>query len=245
MNSEQEMKRRTRRDFLVLGAGAATAIGGWEWLMHSPEQDGIPGPLRHVLGLDRRVTRGLLFSDGHLAPEFPRDRVEPIIVNGDYGLDDELDLAEWKLQVTPYGAARNPVSLNMDDIRRLPKVEHTFEFKCIEGWSKVVNWAGARLSDFTARHAAGSEKARFVGLETPDTEYFVGVDMASALHPQTLLCYEMNGKPLEAGHGAPLRLIIPVKYGIKNLKRIGQIVYQDTPPRDYWAQEGYDYYAGL
>jgi DMSO/TMAO reductase YedYZ molybdopterin-dependent catalytic subunit len=55
----------------------------------------------------------------------------------------------------------------------------------------------------------------------------------------------MNGKPLESGHGAPLRLVIPVKYGIKNLKRIGQIAYRDAPPRDYWAEEGYDYYAGL
>ncbi len=245
MNSEQEMKRRTRRDFLVLGAGALAAIGGWEWLMHAPEEDGVPAPLRRMLGLDGRVTKGLLFSEGHLAPEFSNDRVEAIKVNGTYGLDDELDLVEWKLQVTPYGSTSKSVDFNMDDVRKLPKVEHTTQFKCIEGWSKIVRWGGARLSDFTERYAPGSEKARFVGMETPDKEYFVGVDMASALHPQTLLCYEMNGKPLEEAHGAPLRLIIPVKYGIKNLKRIGQISYQNDPPRDYWALEGYDYYAGL
>jgi DMSO/TMAO reductase YedYZ molybdopterin-dependent catalytic subunit len=244
VTKEQERKRRTRRDFLVLGAGAVAAFAGWEWLMNAPEDGGVQAPLRRVLGLNRRVTSGLLFSDGHLAPEFPRDRVEPIIVNGDYGIEKDLDPADWKLQLTPYGAGA-PATLKMDDIRSLPKVEHTTEFKCIEGWSKIVNWGGARLSDFTARYAPGSEKARFIGLETPDKEYFVGVDMPSALHPQTLLCYEMNGKPLEPGHGAPLRLIIPVKYGIKNLKRIGQIAYQDAPPRDYWAEEGYDYYAGL
>jgi DMSO/TMAO reductase YedYZ molybdopterin-dependent catalytic subunit len=186
-----------------------------------------------------------LFRDGHLAPEFPRDRVEPIIVNGDYGIDKELDAAEWKLELTPYSGGATPSILKLDDIRRLPKVEQTTEFKCIEGWSKIVNWGGARLSDFTARYAPGSEKAGFVGLVTPDQEYFVGIDMPSALHPQTLLCYEMNGKPLEPGHGAPLRLITPVKYGIKNLKRIGRMTYQDHPPRDYWAEEGYDYYAGL
>jgi DMSO/TMAO reductase YedYZ molybdopterin-dependent catalytic subunit len=82
-------------------------------------------------------------------------------------------------------------------------------------------------------------------MATPDEGYYVGLDMASALHPQTLLCYEMNGKPLALEHGAPLRLAIPVKYGIKNLKRIGTITYTDQKPADYWAERGYDWYAGL
>jgi DMSO/TMAO reductase YedYZ molybdopterin-dependent catalytic subunit len=81
--------------------------------------------------------------------------------------------------------------------------------------------------------------------ETPDREYYVGLDMASALHSQTLLCYEMNDKPLEPQHGAPLRLVIPVKYGIKSLKRIGKIAFSETRPPDYWAERGYDYYAGF
>ena len=88
-------------------------------------------------------------------------------------------------------------------------------------------------------------RAQYVAMETPDGEYYVGIEMASALHPQTLLCYEMNGKPLEEKHGAPLRLVTPVKYGIKNIKRIGSIAYVDAQPKDYWANEGYDYYAGL
>ena len=70
------------------------------------------------------------------------------------------------------------------------------------------------------------------------------IDMPSAIHPQTILCYEMNGQPLPKIQGAPLRLIIPVKYGIKHLKRIGTLFFSDKPPRDYWAEEGYDYYAG-
>lgn len=85
----------------------------------------------------------------------------------------------------------------------------------------------------------------YVGVETPDGAYYVGLDSASALHPQTLLCYEMNGRPLGAEHGAPLRLIIPVKYGIKNIKRVGTIRFTDNRPRDYWAEQGYDWYAGL
>jgi DMSO/TMAO reductase YedYZ molybdopterin-dependent catalytic subunit len=82
-------------------------------------------------------------------------------------------------------------------------------------------------------------------MQTPDRAYFVGLDLASALHPQTLLCYEMNGVDLTRAHGAPLRLVIPVKYGVKNIKRIGTIMYTNERPEDYWANEGYDWYAGL
>jgi DMSO/TMAO reductase YedYZ molybdopterin-dependent catalytic subunit len=82
-------------------------------------------------------------------------------------------------------------------------------------------------------------------MQTPDQAYFVGLDSPSALHPQTLLCYEMNGADLTPAHGAPLRLVIPVKYGVKNIKRIGKIIYTDERPEDYWANEGYDWYAGL
>jgi hypothetical protein len=84
-----------------------------------------------------------------------------------------------------------------------------------------------------------------VGMETPGQEYYVGLDMRSALRSQTLLCYEMNGAPLAIENGAPLRLVIPTKYGIKNIKRIGTITYTDQRPADYWAEEGYDWYAGL
>jgi DMSO/TMAO reductase YedYZ molybdopterin-dependent catalytic subunit len=68
--------------------------------------------------------------------------------------------------------------------------------------------------------------------------------MPSALHPQTLLAYEMNGQPLSPDHGAPLRLVIPVKYGIKHIKRIGTVVFTDRRPADFWANRGYDWHAG-
>jgi DMSO/TMAO reductase YedYZ molybdopterin-dependent catalytic subunit len=84
----------------------------------------------------------------------------------------------------------------------------------------------------------------YAALETPDREYYVGLDMASSLHSQTLVCYEMDGRPLTPQHGAPLRLVIPVKYGIKSLKRLGTIRFTDERPADYWAGRGYDWYAG-
>jgi DMSO/TMAO reductase YedYZ molybdopterin-dependent catalytic subunit len=113
----------------------------------------------------------------------------------------------------------------------------------------VVRWAGGRFSDFTekfgfSRRREGGAAASYVSLATPDEEYFVGLDMASASHPQTLLCYEMNGRPLSLDHGAPLRLVTQLKYGIKQIKRIGTIRFTVDRPADYWAQRGYDWYAG-
>ena len=147
--------------------------------------------------------------------------------------------------------------LSLEDIKSLPRVEQTTELKCIEGWSTVVHWAGARLSDLAAKTGLASRSGRpydptrvpgdlfqYVGMATPDGGYYVGLDTPSALHPQSLLCYEMNGEPLTPEHGAPLRLVIPVKYGIKNIKRIGRIQFSDRRPADYWAEQGYDWYAG-
>lgn len=147
--------------------------------------------------------------------------------------------------------------LTLDDIKRLPRVEMTTQLKCIEGWSEIVSWAGVRFQDFAAQFQPqtrnGSQPdvrnrpadlVRFASLSTPDGAYYVGMDMASALHPQTLLCYEMNEQPLTLEHGAPLRLVTPTKYGIKNIKRIGLIEFTDTRPADYWAERGYDWYSG-
>ena len=97
--------------------------------------------------------------------------------------------------------------------------------------------------------SASTERAtafpKYVGLDTPDGQYYVGIEGEVALHPQTLLAYELNGQPLSPEHGAPLRLVTPLKYGIKQLKQIGRMTYTDTQPHDYWHEQGYDYYAGL
>lgn len=243
LTPEQELARRTRRSFLALGAGAAVAAGGWFWLNAEPMDNEIPRTLRQVLGFNEKVVSTALFSDAHLVKTFPASAVGKLKVNGEIGMDDPVDESAWHLDLAPLGGAAQ--TLTIGDVRALPRHEETFEFKCIEGWSTVTQFAGARLSDFTAKFAPGSEKAGYVGMRTPDEEYYVGLDMASALHPQTLLAYEMNGQPLTDRHGAPLRLVVPVKYGIKNIKRIARIEYTNEAPADYWAEQGYDYYSGL
>jgi DMSO/TMAO reductase YedYZ molybdopterin-dependent catalytic subunit len=164
--------------------------------------------------------------------------------NSDIGIDTPIDIAAWSLQVKKQSG--EVLKISLDELKALPKTDIIYDFKCVEGWDQISHWGGVKFSDFISHYKLDDQtKLEYVGMETPDKEYYVGIDMPSAMHPQTLLAYEVNEKPLPARHGAPLRLIIPVKYGIKNLKRIGSISFSNNRPRDYWAEQGYDYYSGL
>jgi len=248
------MRKKSRRSFLVMGIGAAAGFAGWKWLATRPEGGDMARPLRRTLEFNEKLAKSY-FNGTRAAPTFPREMAREPRLTGEEGLPAAFDPLTWRLHVTGAGQAR---TVALEDIKRLPRVNMTTEHKCIEGWSEIVNWTGARLSDFAAAYNLGArdgtspdprdrprDLVRYVGLETPDGGYYVGMDMPSALHSQTLLCYEMGGKPLSIEHGAPLRLVTTVKYGIKSLKRIGRIIFTDERPRDFWAERGYDWYAGL
>ena len=131
---------------------------------------------------------------------------------------------------------------------KLPRHELVTQFKCIEGWSQVVHWAGVRMADFLDAYPPASvdgREPRYVYMETPDGDYYVGYDLKVCRHPQTLLVTEMMGAPLTQFHGAPLRIHMPTKYGYKQIKRVGLIAYTNEKPDDYWTELGYDWYAGL
>lgn len=234
-----EIRRLTRRSFTT-GAIAALAGGAAAaWLVTRPADGGIPWPLRRALEGNERLAHAI-FGEQSLAPEFPAAHAVEPRVNGRVGLRAEVDAARWTVQVIGKAEQRIPLTA----ILALPAQEMTTELKCVEGWSSVVRWKGVRLTDFLGKFGAASQ---YIGLETPrgvDDRYYVGLDRPSALHPQTLLCYEMNGQPLSSGHGGPLRLISTLKYGYKCIKRIGLIELTDERPPDYWAQRGYDWYAG-
>jgi DMSO/TMAO reductase YedYZ molybdopterin-dependent catalytic subunit len=236
--TKREISRRTRRSFLAGGIAGLAGLGTWEWIRTSVTEDGVQRPLRRAEQADDLFSRAL-FSETRLARTFDDSEIGEAQVNGDEGLDGERG-PDWKLMIE--GAN----DLSLDQIKALPKVEQITQFKCIEGWNYIMKWGGAKFSDFAAAHGpSGAAQKPWVGFETPDGGYYVGLDRASAMHPQTLLAYEMNGQPLTNDHGAPLRLIIPVKYGIKNLKRIGKITFSESRPRDYWAENGYDYDSGF
>jgi DMSO/TMAO reductase YedYZ molybdopterin-dependent catalytic subunit len=247
----------TRRGFAVAGSAVLAGLGARQWLISRREDAGLLWPLRRVLQLNERVARGV-FSASRLSPEFPRSAAGKPRVNGQIGLDSSIDPAAWRLTVVGDAKHRPARLLTLADVKALPRVEMTTELRCIEGWSTIVAWAGVRMAELAAVTGLATRSGRafdprenladaldYAALETPNGEYYVGLDMASALHPQTLLCYEMDGRPLTRDHGAPLRLVMPVKYGIKSLKQIGTIRFTDLPPADYWAERGYDWYAGL
>jgi hypothetical protein len=139
--------------------------------------------------------------------------------------------------------------LTMADVTSLPHQELVTEFKCIEGWSQVVHWGGYRLADLIAGYPPEKKPdgslPKYVYMETPDGDYYCGFSLQACQHPQSLLATEMAGRPLTQWHGAPIRLHMPIKYGYKQIKRIGLIAYTDMQPDDYWTKLGYDWYAGL
>ena len=138
--------------------------------------------------------------------------------------------------------------LTMEDILSFPRHELVTQFKCIEGWSQIVHWAGIRVVDLLDAYPPArvdGKEPKYVYMETPDGDYYTGYDLEVCRHPQTLLVTEMMGQPLSQYHGAPLRLHMPTKYGYKQIKRIGLISYTNSRPDDYWTKLGYDWYAGL
>ncbi len=253
----RRMRSQTRRSFVVGGAAILAGWAGWHWLQTRREDGGVAWPLRRALDTNEQLARDY-FRAKRLAPDFHGKAPLEDRVNGDLGMEDPIDVAAWGLSVEGLAGGRKPLKLALDEIRKLPRVEMTTEFKCIEGWSAVMQWAGVRFTDFMAAYPPQTRSGDpldiknspedlppYVGMATPDGAYYVGLDVESMLHPQSLLAYEINGAPLSDEHGAPLRLVTPVKYGVKNLKRIGTIRYSRVRPADYWAEEGYDWYAGL
>lgn len=246
----QKIDRRTFLSFTTFFAAGGIAYGGWKWLYNSgKEPSGITGgaklPLRKALNQTELFFRNF-FSNNHLAKTYPKNMAaREVRVNGGIGINDkDFNPLNWKLNVV--ASKTRSFEVTLDQIKALPKTEIIFDFKCVEGWDQIQHWGGVKFSDFIAHFELSEEsKLPYVGMETPNGKYYVGLEAESALHPQTLLAYEMNGMAIRPEHGAPLRLIIPVKYGIKNLKRIGKISFAEKRPRDYWAERGYDYNSGL
>lgn len=249
---EQKINRRNFISFATFTVLGVSAFEGWRWLYKSPEETagitaGTRAPLRRALNKTELFFRRVAFSENHLVKTYPKSMAaKHVKVNSDIGVEssNKFDPKAWKLQVIKKGGEVLQVSLQ--ELMSLPKTEIIYDFKCVEGWDQISHWAGVKFSDFVKHYQLDDyAKMEYVGMETPDKTYYVGIDMPSAMHPQTLLAYEMNDKLLPLQNGAPLRLIIPVKYGIKNLKRIGAISFSNTRPHDYWAEQGYDYYSGL
>lgn len=248
--SDKKIKRRNFISFATFIGLSGVAYGGWKWLYNlATEEKGVTAgakkPLRKALNQTELFFRRT-FSNNHLVKTYPKSMAaKKVRVNSKIGIDDAgFNPADWVLTVNKSNG--NPLKITLNDLMALPKTEIVYDFKCVEGWDQIQHWGGVKFSDFINHYQLEDQvKFEYVGFATPNEKYYVGIDMPSAMHPQTILAYEVNEKPLPAEHGLPLRLIIPVKYGIKNLKRIGTISFGNKRPPDYWAEQGYDYYSGL
>ena len=186
-----------------------------------------------------------LFRSGHLAPTFAESDLTPFdkFPINDYDVDDpQVDFDKWTLTVS--GAVQQPGDYTLRQIQALPKFTQNTRHVCVEGWDVIGKFAGVRLSDFLKTIGADLT-ARFVTVECAD-DYYESLDMATAMHPQSLLCYEMYGRPLTREHGAPLRLNIPTKIGYKQGKYLTNLKVSHVLEKvGYWEDQGYSEFYGL
>ena len=187
----------------------------------------------------------LLFRRGHLAPTFADSAVTPFekFPINDYDVDDPGVIFEnWTLTVS--GLVQKPGEYRLEQIKALPLKRQNTRHVCVEGWDVIGRFGGARLSDFLTMIGADTS-ARFITVTCAD-DYYESLDMATALHPQTLLCYEMYDQPLTREHGAPLRLQIPTKIGYKKAKYLTDLKVTNVLEKvGYWEDQGYSEFYGL
>src|SRR5438045_3449553 len=206
--TEKDLKRMNRRELLKL---APVALAG----AFLAEKWSRPLLREGVAFSDWSAQK--YFSKKRLAPTFKDSDVVPFEkfpYNGYDVIDPEVDLENWTLTVE--GLVKSPGEFELAKIQALPKIVQNTQHVCVEGWDAVGNFGGARVSDFLQLIGADTT-ARYVEVECAD-DYYECLDMATLLQPQSLLCYEMYGKPLDRGHGAPVRLQLPTKLGYKQAK---------------------------
>jgi DMSO/TMAO reductase YedYZ molybdopterin-dependent catalytic subunit len=185
------------------------------------------------------------FRRNHLAPTYANREVTPLekfFVNT-YDVDDPgVDLSTWRLKVD--GDVKRPGDYSLAQIQALPKLSQITQHICVEGWTAIVPFGGTAISNFLNLVGANLS-AKFLYVECADN-YYESIDMPSALHPQSLLCYEMYEQPLTREHGAPLRLRLPTKVAYKSAKYLTSLRVTDIVPKaGYWEDQGYPHYSGL
>jgi DMSO/TMAO reductase YedYZ molybdopterin-dependent catalytic subunit len=268
------VRARTRRDFLFLTAGALAAAGGFWWLLpdETRQHHLTPGmrdwldSLEARVGADRArrerfLNRVLTFDDDvaealysptRSVRTYSKFEITPLKNNYNGATPKPDYVPGWALTVSGLASNRVERFTISDLLRRFARYDQVTRICCVEGWSAVAWWGGLRFADFLAAYppAPGARWAKLessVNLDSAgDSDpYYVSIDLPTAHHPQTLLATHLSGRPLPVEHGAPLRLLSPMKLGLKNIKAITSIAYSVEEPADYWNERGYSRYDGL
>lgn len=186
----------------------------------------------------------LILNPQKPVPEFPASAIEPeaLLINT-FDFTPQLDPLKFRLTVD--GEVNNPLQLSMADIQKMPLTSMIIRHVCVEGWAAIVQWHGVRLRDLVSL-VQPKANVRYIYFKSADG-YSESWDLASALHPQTLMAYQKNGQPLSVDNGAPIRLASPIKLGYKLSKWVTRItlVSDLLPSRGYWEDRGYEWFAGL
>ena len=231
----------TRRRFLrrAVSSGGLLALGGLACDSRRPKE----GFLGLMEGLNDRFQQAL-FDPHRLAPELPESALTPPGQFPAYriGAGYPAPPAGWALRVG--GLVQRPLVLSAEDLQRLPRTHVRVRHHCVEGWSAVAGWDGVRLSEI-ARLAGIDPRVRCVEFRSFEHGYFSSWDLESALHPQTILAYGMNGTPLDRRYGAPLRLYSAVKLGYKMVKWVAEVSFLPVRTGGYWEDRGYEWFAGV
>jgi DMSO/TMAO reductase YedYZ molybdopterin-dependent catalytic subunit len=234
--------RVDRRGFLRLGLGgglaSVVAACGWDG------GNAVRPLLLDVSRINDWVGEKIFFSKNRLARQYPVSeraaRLPSYFISRDMPM--LKDPTTWRLQVA--GLVRNPLSLSLDDLRAMPRVTYTVKHHCVEGWSAIATWHGVPVSAVVER-CQPLPAARYIRFDSFDADYSNGWDMASAMHPQTILADGMNDNPLPVAHGAPLRLYSPTKLGYKMTKYLVAMTFTTERPLGYWEAQGYPWFAGV
>lgn len=229
----------SRRSFLRIAG-----MTGAGWLLGATGLTLLENPAGKLFMPINDQLDALLLNPQKPVPEFPVSAIEPdgLIVNT-FRFTPTLDPEKFRLVVD--GAVNNPLQLDLAAIYTLPLTSMVIRHVCVEGWAEIVQWGGVQLRELI-RLAQPEAGVRYVYFESADG-YYGSWDLASALHPQTLLAYQKNGAPLPIDNGAPLRLAAPIKLGYKQSKWVTRVTltHQLMPRRGYWEDQGYEWFAGL
>jgi len=237
-------RRLSRRDLFRLGlvAGPASLAVACGW-------DGgkaLAPTLQRASRLNDWVGEKVFLSHHHLAPDYPLSARSPERNFPAYAISRPLpelqNPAAWALEVG--GKVRQPMRLTMEMLQALPRVRYTIKHHCVEGWSAIATWTGAPLAS-VIHLVEPTNEARYVRFDTFDANYYNGWDLESALHPQTILAYAFNDRPLEPAHGAPLRVYSSVKLGYKLTKFLTRMTFTSEKPGGDWEDQGYPWLGGV
>lgn len=209
---------------------------------------------------NRRVQRFLAsrhklaqeFSEKDISPKF-RSNGNPPPTTVDYAADAANQFSNWRLEVT--GLVKQPASFSLAELQALPARTQITRHDCVEGWSAIAKWKGVRLEAIVDK-VRPMPAARYIVIRCMDTDgdgakYYESIDLIDAVHPQTILAYEMNDQPLPVANGAPLRLRVENQLGYKQAKYIRSLEFVASFDQiasgkgGYWEDEGYEWYAGI